>query len=223
MTTEINERLAQTLSFVPDHRYEVVLVGLSSDASSDVIERIRVLIDSETEVTTQTWFEVQAQPNGEFARPDYYGVLEHSAPREPYVVSLLADDYLENFNLLTSAFFQVSEPTTVPLREDKCYEFFAAWLNQSKETLLQTFFAESQPIKEQYGRPEPLLLVQLAPVLTNYTADQSFHPSLGGIVEWDDHKDVEVLLSNEAFMAKAAPLFAEAVHRIEMVLGKIVV
>ena len=63
----------------------------------------------------------------------------------------------EAFSLMRFAFYEVKQDTTITFRENKVYEFFAAWINPDGNEKLNEYFEVSAPIKKSYGRPEPVL------------------------------------------------------------------
>ena len=200
------------IQFKPSYYYEVVQFGVTKSAD---LAAISAAIKS----NLLAIFEVKVQPNGSFQTPDYYAIFEHTSPDSSFG-KVIADHKVVSFAHTTV--LSVGEQIEISLRYDKYYEFFTAWVNDGKQEYMQKFFDTSQPIKERYGRPAPLFLVQFQPA-TETDDEVYFTPSLGGLVEWDDYSDVEVLLNNEEFKEKAAPLFGEAISRIEMIIGKVII
>lgn len=126
--------------------------------------------------------------------------------------------YPSKFFLL---FLSIAEGEEAQVIEDMYYECSYAWANDGKDEKSQKFFEASQAIKEKYGRPAPIFHIQFQPAINRHEAP-FFTPSMGGLVEWNHYLDADVLLGNEEFQLLAAPLFGEAISRMEMVLGKVV-
>lgn len=202
--------MAYEIQFKPDRLYEIVRVGMKDNEHIHEVENVKK--------KALALFEVKTQPNGTFDQPDYYILFEHSSEDDFLSKELVEDDGIKFADATVLA---VPEPVTLNVRDDKYYEFFAAWVNDGKHEQLQKFFEASQPIKEKYGKPEPLFLVQFQSTI-NSNEPPYYTSSMAGLVEWDHYSDVDTLLGNEDFQALAAPLFGEAISRMEMILGKVV-
>ena len=120
------------------------------------------------------------------------------------------------------AMYEVPEDTEVTFREDKSYEFFGAWLNPGKSEELGRYFQVSEPIKQSYGRPAPVFKASFSTASSAPQEAFSYRPHLAGIVEWDRATDYAKLTSSEAFVRDAAPIFASAISRIDLVHGQLV-
>ena len=195
----------------PDRWYEVVRLGVTDKRAVQEINQHKV--------KPLVLFEVQAKLNGTFVKPDYYAIYEHTTKTRLIAQELAT---LETISSVDAAVFSVPELTSFSVRSEKYYEFFAAWVREGQQDALQQFFVQSQPIKETYGRPEPLIVAQLHPVSAVPQGEPYYIPTLGGLVEWNHPSDPEALLSNEAFQKLAGPLFEKAISRMEMIIGKVV-
>ncbi|MEM1282762.1 MAG: hypothetical protein AAGG81_04335 [Chlamydiota bacterium] len=198
------------IQFKTERLYEIIQIGVHEG------KRVQEIDDIKHEALCL--FEVKSQPNGSFEQPDYYVIYEHFSQDNFLGQDILANDAIK---FAHATVLSVTESVSLHVNDGKYYEFFAAWVNEGKQEQLQKFFEASQPIKEKYGRPAPIFHVQFQPAIST---DETpfFTSSIAGLVEWDHYSDVEALLGNKEFQNLAAPLFGEAISRMEMILGKVI-
>lgn len=195
-----------TLHFKKENLYRFSLVSGSMAAIKRAIANLDTL----------AVFQVTSQPNGEFERPDCYIVQAVDNPDQTPTIG--TGNGIESIRY---TLFKVQGDVSFELDRKKCYEFFTAWTVPENAHLLQEFFEVSEPIRQSYGRPAPVIRAQFGPVEAVREDGRYFSPSMGGMVEWDDRDDVFQLMGYPKFTESAAPLFAQAVSRIEMVIGQL--
>lgn len=120
------------------------------------------------------------------------------------------------------SFVTVKEDTPITFKADKSYEFFLAWLKPNRQKALKEYFKVSAPIKKAYGKPEPVFKANLTPISNIPKSKTILNPHMAGIVEWNNSEDADEMVNNSEFKSKAQPLFDEAIQRIEMIHGKVI-
>lgn len=100
------------------------------------------------------------------------------------------DRRLETLELV---YTKVAEDTSITLRPDRMYEFFAVWVNPRRAAHMQAYFAAAGPFVAERG----VRFVGSFEVVGS--SDPEFRPSTVGFIEWPDRSVKEAWFSSEAF------------------------
>ncbi|MEN0062230.1 MAG: DUF1330 domain-containing protein [Myxococcota bacterium] len=115
---------------------------------------------------------------------------------------------------LKLVYTQVAEDTSVTLRSDRLYEFFAGWINAHNGSHLPQYFASAGPFIGSRG------VKFIGDFKVVGSSDPEFLPSTVGFIEWPDRSVKEAWFASEEFEQNGWHR-ALAIDRLVVLEGKV--